>query len=93
MGMVAGAVVLLLLLLLAAAMLHVFLGWPLLVGVALFALCAGRLGRTGREIGKMIADGLGKAWIVVQVLIVIGLLTASWIACGAIPYLVRLGPC
>ena len=91
MGMVAGAVVLLLLLLLAAAMLHVFLGWPLLVGVALFALCAGRLGRTGREIGKMIADGLGKAWIVVQVLIVIGLLTASWIACGAIPYLVRLG--
>lgn len=39
----------------------------------------------------MIADGLGKAWIVVQVLIVIGLLTASWIACGAIPYLVRLG--
>ena len=91
MGMVAGAVVLLLLLLLAAAMLHVFLGWPLLVGVALFALCAGRLGRTGREIGKMIADGLGKAWIVVQVLSVIGLLTASWIACGAIPYLVRLG--
>ena len=75
MGMVAGAVVLLLLLLLAAAMLHVFLGWPLLVGVALFALCAGRLGRTGREIGKMIADGLGKAWIVVQVLIVIGLLS------------------
>lgn len=57
------------------------------------ALCpvCGRLGRTGREIGKMIADGLGKAWIVVQVLIVIGLLTASWIACGAIPYLVRLG--
>lgn len=59
MGMVAGAVVLLLLLLLAAAMLHVFLGWPLLVGVALFALCAGRLGRTGREIGKMDS---GTAW-------------------------------
>lgn len=91
MGMSIAAVILLLILLVLAAVFHVFLGWPLLLGVGLFALCAKVQGKTVREIGKMLADGLKKAWIVVQVLIVIGLLTASWIACGTIPYLVRLG--
>lgn len=85
------AVALLLLLLVLAAVFHVFLGWPLLLGVGIFALCAKGQGKTRGEIGRMLADGLKKAWIVIQVLIVIGLLTASWIACGTIPYLVRLG--
>lgn len=91
MGVLVAAVAALLLSLVAAAVLHVFLGWPLLLGVGLFALCAKWQGKTGREIGQMLLDGLKKAWIVVQVLIIIGLLTASWISCGTIPYLVRLG--
>ena len=89
--MLLAAVALLLILLVLAAVFHVFLGWPLLLGVGLFVLCARVQGKPFREIGGMLADGLKKAWIVVQVLIVIGLLTASWIACGTIPYLVRLG--
>lgn len=89
--MLVAAVALLLLLLVLAAVFHVFLGWPLLLGVGIFALCAKGQGKTRGEIGRMLADGLKKAWIVIQVLIVIGLLTASWIACGTIPYLVRLG--
>ena len=89
--MLLAAVALLLILLVLAAVFHMFLGWPLLLGVGLFVLCARVQGKPFREIGGMLADGLKKAWIVVQVLIVIGLLTASWIACGTIPYLVRLG--
>lgn len=89
--MLLGAVGVLLILLVAAAVFHVFLGWPLLLGVVIFSLCARAQGSGFREIGGMLRAGLGKAWIVVQVLIVIGLLTASWITCGTIPYLVRLG--
>lgn len=47
------AVALLLLLLVLAAVFHVFLGWPLLLGVGIFALCAKGQGKTRGEIGRM----------------------------------------
>ncbi len=89
--MLLAAVILLFVLLVGAAILHIFLGWPLLLGVGIFGLYAKRQGKTLGDIGTMLLEGLKKAWIVIQVLIVIGLLTASWIACGTIPYLMRLG--
>ena len=84
-------VIALLLLLVGAAVFGLYLGWALMAGAILFTLDAKRHGRTWRQVGNMLAQGLKKAWIVVQVLLVIGLLTASWISCGAIPCLVRLG--
>ena len=81
----------LLALLLGAAVWGLYLGWALLIGAGLFALDARRQGHTWKEIREWLVQGLGKAWIVVRVLLIIGLLTASWIACGAIPCLVRLG--
>ena len=84
-------VIALLLLLVGAAVFGLYLGWALMAGVILFTLDAKRHGRTWEQVGNMLAQGLKKAWIVVQVLLVIGLLTASWISCGAIPCLVRLG--
>lgn len=84
-------VILLLALLLGAAVAGLYLGWALLMGAILFTLDAKRQGHTWKQVGGWLAQGLKKAWIVVQVLLVIGLLTASWIACGAIPCLVRLG--
>ena len=84
-------VIALLLLLVGAAVFGLYLGWALMAGAILFTLDAKRHGRTWEQVGNMLAQGLKKAWIVVQVLLVIGLLTASWISCGAIPCLVRLG--
>ena len=84
-------VIALLLLLVGAAVFGLYLGWALMAGAILFTLDAKRHGRTWGQVGNMLAQGLKKAWIVVQVLLVIGLLTASWISCGAIPCLVRLG--
>lgn len=84
-------VAVLLVLLVGAALLEVYLGWALILGAAGFALDAKLRGRTWGQVGKLLGQGLKKAWIVVQVLLIIGLLTASWIACGTIPCLVRLG--
>ena len=84
-------VIALLFLLVGAAVFGLYLGWALMAGAILFTLDAKRHGRTWEQVGNMLAQGLKKAWIVVQVLLVIGLLTASWISCGAIPCLVRLG--
>lgn len=84
-------VIALLLLLADAAVFGLYLGWALIVGAILFALDAKRQRHTWNQVGHMLAQGLQKAWIVVRVLLIIGLLTASWIACGAIPCLVRLG--
>lgn len=84
-------VIALLLLLVGAAVFGIYLGWALIVGAILFTLDAKRHGRTWKQVGQMLAQGLKKAWIVVQVLLIIGLLTASWISCGAIPCLVHLG--
>jgi NhaC family Na+:H+ antiporter len=89
--LITAAVLVLLVMMVLAAVFHVFLGLPLLLGVGLFALCAKLEGCAPRDVGAMLADGLRKGWIVVQILLIIGLLTASWISCGAIPYLVRLG--
>lgn len=84
-------VIALLLLLAGAAVFGLYLGWALMAGAILFALDAKRQGRTWKQVGDMLAQGLKKAWIVVRVLLIIGLLTASWISCGTIPCLVRLG--
>ena len=84
-------VIALLLLLVGAAVFGIYLGWALIIGAILFILDAKRHGRTWKQVGQMLAQGLKKAWIVVQVLLIIGLLTASWISCGAIPCLVHLG--
>lgn len=84
-------VIALLFLLVGAAVFGIYLGWALIAGALLFTLDAKRHDRTWKQVGQMLAQGLKKAWIVVQVLIIIGLLTASWISCGAIPCLVHLG--
>ena len=78
-------VIVLLLLLVGAAVFGLYLGWALMAGAILFTLDAKRHGRTWEQVGNMLAQGLKKAWIVVQVLLVIGLLTASWISCAPSP--------
>ena len=84
-------VIALLLLLVCAAVFGIYLGWALIAGAVLFTLDAKCHGRTWNQVGQMLAQGLKKAWIVVQVLLIIGPLTASWISCGAIRCLVHLG--
>ena len=65
-------VIALLFLLVGAAVFGLYLGWALMAGAILFTLDAKRHGRTWEQVGNMLAQGLKKAWIEVQVLLVIG---------------------
>lgn len=60
-------------------------------GLALFCIYALRHGNSPRQLGAMLMVGVKKALVVILVLLVIGMLTASWMLCGTIPYLVCLG--
>ena len=60
-------------------------------GLALFCIYALRHGNSPRQLGAMLMVGVKKALVVILALLVIGMLTASWMLCGTIPYLVCLG--
>lgn len=60
-------------------------------GLALFCMYALRHGNSPRQLGAMLMVGVKKALVVILALLVIGMLTASWMLCGTIPYLVCLG--
>ena len=60
-------------------------------GLALFCIYALRHGSSPKQLGAMLMVGVKKALVVILALLVIGMLTASWMLCGTIPYLVCLG--
>lgn len=64
---------------------------PLAVSLILFAAYAKSLACTWKDIWQMVLDGAKKSMVVVSVMLVIGMLTASWFLSGTIPYLVCLG--
>lgn len=64
---------------------------PLGISFLLFLLYAKADGWSPVEIGKMVWTGVRKSMTVVQVMLIIGVLTASWFISGTIPILVCLG--
>jgi NhaC family Na+:H+ antiporter len=64
----------------------------LLIGASILAgLVAVRLGYTWKDIENGIIDSIAKAFPAQMIIIVVGIMIASWIACGSIPMLIDFG--
>jgi len=62
--------------------------YALAVGLALFSFYAYYQKYSVKAIGRMLYEGAMKARIILTVFVLIGMLTATWRACGTIPYIV-----
>lgn len=77
--------------LVGAVLTGISLELPLAVSLVLFGIYGWFCGNSWKEVGIMILRGAKKSMVVVQVMLVIGMLTASWFISGTIPYLVCIG--
>ncbi|MBP1927133.1 NhaC family Na+:H+ antiporter [Sedimentibacter acidaminivorans] len=64
---------------------------PLLIGLLCFIFTALHRGFTLKQIFKMMSTGTIKSLIVISILLLIGLITGIWRACGTIPFFVYYG--
>jgi len=64
---------------------------PLLIGLFCFIATALHRGYKFKEILKMLSTGTIKSFIVISILLLIGLITGIWRACGTIPFFVYYG--
>lgn len=69
----------------------IFLGIPLLIGLLIFIFISWRRGFSIKEILIMSYTGGKKAFVVLKILILIGALTAIWMAAGTVPGIVYYG--
>ncbi len=77
--------------LVAGALRGVFIAYPLLMAMALFGVVLRRRGFALRALATMGWVGSQKALPVIGVLLLIGAVTASWMAAGTVPTLVYYG--
>lgn len=78
-------------LLVGAVLFGFMLEIPLAVSLLLFLGYGWKQGYSWRSLFQMMGRGIGESMVVVSVMLMIGMLTASWFLSGTIPYLVRLG--
>lgn len=64
---------------------------PLAISFILFSIYAKYIGFSWKEVWGFAFEGAQKSMVVVQVMMIIGLLTASWFLSGTIPCLVNIG--
>ena len=69
----------------------IFMGMPLLIGFIIFAFIAWRRGFSLRDILMMSYTGGKKSFIVLEIFILIGAITAIWMAAGTVPGIVYYG--
>ncbi|MDW7662973.1 MAG: hypothetical protein SCL54_16345 [Bacillota bacterium] len=69
----------------------VFLGFPLLIGLIIFMYISWKRGFPIKEILTMSYIGGKKAFVVLKILVLIGALTATWMAAGTVPGIVYYG--
>ncbi len=69
----------------------IFLGFPLLIGLIIFIYIAWKRGFSIKEILIMSYIGGKKAFVVLKILVLIGALTAIWMAAGTVPGIVYYG--
>lgn len=77
--------------LILGVILNVFVLYPLLVSLVIFMLIAYKRGFSVRNIIKMAYDGGKKAFVVLQIFIIIGAIIAVWISSGTVPGIVYYG--
>ena len=78
-------------LLITCAIYGIFMALPLLAALVLFASCLYARGFALSALVNMSITGAKKSFPVIQVLLLIGILTATWIAAGTVPALVYYG--
>jgi len=69
----------------------IFVGIPLLIGLCIFALLSWRRGFSLKDICRMSFNGGKKAFVVLKIFILIGAITAIWMAAGTVPAIVYYG--
>lgn len=69
----------------------IFVGFPLLISLLLFAYLGSRKGFSVREIASMAFTGAKKALIVLRIFVLIGAITGIWMASGTVPAIVYYG--
>ena len=74
--------------LLVCVLMGISIVYALLIGLVLFVAYGKRRGFTWRELGGMIASGVKTARSVMTVLLMIGVLTGLWRACGTLPLII-----
>lgn len=70
---------------------EVFVGIPLLIGFFIFAFISWRKGFSLKDIFIMSYAGGKKAFVVLEIFILIGAITAIWMAAGTVPGIVYYG--
>jgi NhaC family Na+:H+ antiporter len=74
-----------------SVLMHITTIIPLLIGLLCFIATALNRGFKLNQIFKMMSTGMFKSLVVVSILLLIGLITAIWRACGTIPFFVYYG--
>ncbi len=65
--------------------------YPLFVGLVLFSAMAYKRGFTAKELLGMILKGSKKSFVIINILLLIGAITAVWRASGTVAYVVYYG--
>lgn len=69
----------------------IFIGYPLIFGLLVFSFLAWQRGRSVKGIYTMSYQGGKKSFIVLRIFVLIGAVTASWMASGTVPGIVYYG--
>jgi Na+:H+ antiporter, NhaC family len=79
------------LLLITSVFLNVFVAYPLFAGLIIFVIIAISRGYKIQEVLKMSYDGGKKAFVVLEIFIIIGAIISIWMASGTVPSIVYYG--
>jgi len=69
----------------------IFVGYPLMLGFFIFAYISWKRGFTPRDIIKMSLNGGKKAFVVLIIFFLIGIITGIWMASGTVPAIIYYG--
>ncbi|GLC31042.1 Na+/H+ antiporter NhaC family protein [Clostridium omnivorum] len=77
--------------LITSVFMGVFVGYPLILGLIIFIIIACRKGFKLLDVIKMTYRGGKKSLIVLEIFVLIGAITSSWMASGTVPAIVYYG--
>lgn len=69
----------------------IFVAYPLMIGFILFFIAAIRKGYSLKEVSVMAYEGGKKAFVVIQIFLLIGTITSVWMASGTVSAIVYYG--
>ena len=79
------------LLIIAAVILNISLVYPLFIGLIILSFITHRMGYSIKDIASMIFKGGKKSLTIIRIFVLIGAVTAVWMACGTVEVIVFYG--